>query len=196
MHVPDELRVRLLRIARRSLIATTSGQPLPPVDGRPDDPVAGAFVTLHVRDALRGCTGTLDAERPLAELVASLTVSSATTDPRFPPLTPEEVDDTCIEISVITPPLPGAVEDVVVGRHGVFVARGVRCGMLLPHVAVAHALGRDDFLDAACRKAGLRAGAWREQGTELALFEAVAFRESSGSPTGDDTASRPSVLRP
>src|SRR5690606_41319252 len=56
--------------------------------------------------ALRGCIGTLEARRPLAVEVVARSVDSARNDPRFPAVTPEELADLEVEVSVLTPPQP------------------------------------------------------------------------------------------
>jgi AmmeMemoRadiSam system protein A len=169
----------LLRIARESLRAGVNGRPyqVSDCDG-PLAEAASAFVTLTIRGALRGCTGSLAFERPLAPLVAELAVTSALRDPRFPPLSPSEEPVTRLEISVLTPPVDIAPDDVVIGTHGLIVEMGRRRGVLLPQVAVEHCLTRERFLDETCRKAGLPPRAWSGPRVSLRAFEAVVFGEA------------------
>jgi uncharacterized protein len=169
----------LLRIARATLREFLSTGFMPP--GAPHRKSLlqprGAFVTLHVGGELRGCIGRVDPDTPLYLAVEQLAVSAATRDPRFDPLRIEELAQTQIEISILSPLVDGKPEDVEIGKHGVVITRGVRRGLLLPQVAVEHNLDRERFLDETCAKAGLPSGAWREPGTQLQLFTADVFGE-------------------
>jgi AmmeMemoRadiSam system protein A len=173
----------LLTLARSAIAAALAGAREPPI---PDVAGArlhrGAFVTLEERrdGALRGCIGRIAADRPLGEVVRSVAVSAAAEDPRFPPVEREELADLRIEISVLSEPSPldpGDAESLVIGRDGLLVRRGGAVGVLLPQVATEHGLGREAFLAAACRKAGLGAHAWREPGTAVFTFQADVFGE-------------------
>lgn len=110
-----------------------------------------------------------------------MTVSAARDDPRFPPVSPEEVPEIQIEISVLTTPQRAAAPldpaCVVVGRDGLLIRRGPRSGLLLPQVAAERGWTATAFLAAACQKAGLAPEAWREPGTEVFLFQADVFGE-------------------
>lgn len=113
-------------------------------------------------------------------MVRSVAVSAALEDPRFPPVTPEELPDLRIEISALGEPSPLEPREpgrLVIGRDGLRVGRGSALGVLLPQVATEHGLGPEAFLVAACRKAGLAANAWREPGTEVLTFQADVFGE-------------------
>jgi AmmeMemoRadiSam system protein A len=169
----------LLRIARATLREYLTTGFMPP--GSPHrksllEP-RGAFVTIHVGGELRGCIGRVDADTPLYLAVEQLAVAAATRDPRFDPLRAEELADTRVEISVLSPVVSGKPEEIEIGKHGVVVTRGVRRGLLLPQVAVEHGLDRERFLDETCAKAGLPPGSWKEPETVLQLFTAEVFRE-------------------
>jgi AmmeMemoRadiSam system protein A len=101
-----------------------------------------------------------------------MAVAAARDDPRFPPLGADELDDLEIEVSVLTPLVRAQAADVVPGRDGVMVGRGGRSGVLLPQVAAHHGWDRERLLSEVCRKAGLPRDAWREEGTELQVFQA------------------------
>ena len=175
----DNDKRELLRIARATLREYLTTGFMPP--GAPHRQSLlqprGAFVTLHVGGALRGCIGRVDADTPLYLAVEQLAVSAATRDPRFDPLRAEELAETRVEVSVLSTLRPGTSADIDLGKHGVVVTRGARRGLLLPQVAVEHQLSRERFLDEACGKAGLPTGAWQEPGTTLELFTAEVFRE-------------------
>lgn len=179
-------RKRLLRLARASLEAHLAGRALPPL---PDDALcgrlAGAFVTIRVAGALRGCLGRLAADRPLGAIVRDMTVAAARDDPRFAPVTAEELPALTLEISVLRQPAPFAPVDparLVIGRDGLIVRRGRRTALLLPQVAAEHGWDAERFLEACCRKADLSSDAWREPGLDVLTFQADVFEE-----TGDET---------
>ncbi|MGH7615548.1 MAG: AmmeMemoRadiSam system protein A [Gemmatimonadales bacterium] len=171
----------LLALVRHTLEAELLGGT---AEAPPDVPALrarrGAFVTLRRGLELRGCIGHVPADRPLAEVVMRMAVSAATTDPRFPPVAPEELSDLRIEISVLSEPVrvdPPDVARVQPGRDGVIVRRSGRQGVLLPQVATEFDWGPEALLAAACRKAGLAADAWREAESELYVFQADIFGE-------------------
>ena len=142
----------------------------------------GAFVTLRIGEELRGCLGHIDADRSLADLIPALAVSAAREDPRFPPLSPDELDLVTIEISVLARPQVVDPDDpsvIVIGRDGLIVERGSTRGLLLPQVAPEQRWGAVQFLDATCEKAGLPRGAWREPGTRVLTFQADVFEEEN-----------------
>ena len=169
----------LLRIARDSVtVKLEGGRPrksaLDP-DGLQES--AGCFVTLHVGGRLRGCIGTFEASAPLSDNVAEMARSAAFGDPRFPKLTREELAGLDVEISVLSPMRRVYDTDAIeVGRHGLYVVRGVHRGVLLPQVATQYRWDRETFLTETCRKAGLPGDAWRH-GAEVYTFEAEVFGE-------------------
>ena len=146
----------------------------------------GAFVTLEEQGGgggghvLRGCVGHVLGDRPLGDSVRQVAVSAARADPRFPPVTPEELPDLRIEISVLDEPVrvnPVDPGRLVIGRDGLLVRRGRALGLLLPQVATEHRFDPEAFLRAACSKAGLPADSWREPGTQVFTFTADIFGE-------------------
>jgi hypothetical protein len=172
-------RSALLGVARAAVLAHLQGKPPPEpgLFGALAEP-RGAFVSLHVGGALRGCVGTLSPADGLARTVARMAVAAASQDPRFPPLTPADVPELSVEISALGPrrPLPEPLA-VRVGQDGLVVRKGWHRGTLLPRVAVEHGWDAPEFLKHACLKAGLPARAWQEPGLELEAFEAEEFGE-------------------
>lgn len=139
---------------------------------------AGAFVTLHAYEELRGCIGYPSPEFPLAETIERCAVSAALSDPRFPPLSIDEWPAITLEISVLGPIERVAdLADVEIGRHGLIVDWGSRRGLLLPQVAVEWKWDAEKFAAHTCAKAGLPKGAWRN-GAALFKFEAEVFGET------------------
>jgi len=138
----------------------------------------GVFVTLKKKGELRGCIGRIIGDEPLCKLVGAMAIQAAFNDRRFRPLTAEELNDTDIEISVLTPmkQVAGAV-DIVVGRDGVLLSKEGRSAVFLPQVATEQGWNRDELLDNLCLKAGLAAGTWKKE-AQLSTFQAVVFSES------------------
>ncbi len=173
-------RNTLLRIAREALECRLSGKPAPTL--APSLPgllrPCGAFVSLHHGKELRGCIGLIVSDQELFRTVRQCAVSAATTDGRFTPVALEELPDLQIEISVLTPfRTIESPEEVEVGRHGLFISRGMYRGLLLPQVAMEWKWDRETFLDQTCRKAGLKPGDWKEKGVRIQVFEAEVFHE-------------------
>jgi hypothetical protein len=135
----------------------------------------GAFVTLKEKGLLRGCIGYIEPVYPLYQTVIQTAILAACRDPRFPPVSAEELDDLEIEISVLTPlkkiDSPKVVE---VGKHGLVISQGDKKGLLLPQVAVENHWSREIFLNEACLKAGLPVDAWKS-GADIYIFEAIVF---------------------
>ena len=178
MLLNDSERSSLLRFARQTITAhlTRSVRPELTATGGLDRR-SGAFVTVEAEQKLRGCIGYIETDRQLIDVVARCAISAATDDPRFPPLTPEELDRITLEISVLGPIEPVAdVATIVIGRHGLVVRQDHRRGLLLPQVATEWAWSRETFLSQTCVKAGLAATAW-QRGAEIFSFEAEVFGE-------------------
>ncbi len=184
-HPPDarylaaEERRELLEIARRAATTWIREGRLPdesPVSEKLKAPGA-AFVTLTEEGHLRGCIGYTEARAPLYRTVQECAVASATEDPRFLPVAPDEIGALRIEISVLTPLVPIRPDAVDVGVHGLMVTRGGRRGLLLPQVPTEYGWDREMFLAQVCVKAGLPRDAWRT-GAELYSFTAEVFAET------------------
>jgi len=181
-----------LGLARATLDAHLAGRPLPAVCATPGAALKrGAFVTLTERGALRGCIGHIAADRELGAVVREMAVAAARDDPRFAPVSREDLASLALEISVLSEPtpLPAPVEAarIVVGRDGLIVRRERLIALLLPQVAREYHWGPEAFLAAACRKAGLPPDAWREPDTEVLTFQADVFGEAEevGSGKGE-----------
>ena len=187
---PDDAAL-LLSLARGAVAATARGQSgvfdpaglLPP--GPPAALVtpAAVFVTLREHGELRGCIGSLVADRPLWKAVVSAAISAASHDPRFPPIAEHEVASLSIDVSILGPavpfPGPGAFRP---GIDGLIVERGLRRGLLLPEVATDQGWNAREMLAATCWKAGLPMSAWRDPETRV-----LAFRTTRISDAGEVT---------
>lgn len=175
-----ETKRELLRLARRTLESHLAGQRSPAPESLTEDLTAsrGAFVTLRRRGQLRGCIGSLVAERPLWQTVREMAIQAATEDPRFSPVSATELPDLEIEISALSP--LGKIRDpneIEVGEHGIVVSKGGCRGVLLPQVAAEEGWDRETFLGMTCLKAGLPVDSWKEPGLEIWIFSADVFGE-------------------
>ena len=182
LNLDEQDRQELLLIARNTLQTYLSTGKFTEV--RPARPAllqqAGAFVSLHEGDELRGCIGQIVPDRELYKIVQSCALSAALDDPRFNPVTADQVPLLTIEISVLTPMVRVTrVEEIEVGRHGLYITVGNRRGLLLPQVATQYGWDRDAFLAQTCRKAGLPENAWRNPSASIHAFEAEVFSESA-----------------
>jgi hypothetical protein len=174
-----EERTELLRIARRTLEEFLSTRKTPVIETEMTGlfEKRGAFVTLHRGKQLRGCIGTFEATDPLLDTVQRMAVAAATTDPRFPAVNAEELPELQLEISALTPLREATADEVEVGRHGIYITRGFRRGVLLPQVATENGWDRESFLAHTCIKAGLDRDAWRDPETRIEVFTAEVFGE-------------------
>jgi AmmeMemoRadiSam system protein A len=139
----------------------------------------GAFVSLHQGTELRGCIGQLNPDRELFKIVQHCVLSAALEDTRFIAVMQNELKDLSIEISVLTPFRHiQNVEEIEVGRHGLYIVRGGYRGLLLPQVATQYRWDRTKFLEQTCLKSGLPESAWKDPRTIIHTFEAEVFSES------------------
>ncbi|NOY56404.1 MAG: AmmeMemoRadiSam system protein A [Actinobacteria bacterium] len=112
------------------------------VSGRPDDrPAQGVFVSLHEHGAdeggLRGCVGSIVPSQPsLCAEIVHQAVNAATSDPRFPPIRAEDVDDLQVTVYLLDPPVPvDSIDDLDPSRYGIIVeSRTGRRALLLPAI--------------------------------------------------------------
>ena len=168
----------LHKIARESIAARLKGRTPQPyeIPSPALKETRGAFVTLKQNGRLRGCIGHIVGRLPLADTVREMAQAAAFEDPRFPPLTPSELDDLEIEISAMTPLKEiGSIDEIQVGHHGLYITNGRRSGLLLPQVAAEYGWDGQTFLEQTCRKAGLPKDAWKASGTKIFTFSADVF---------------------
>jgi hypothetical protein len=177
--ISDDGKKELLIIARRSIEEYIKHRRIPEfkIKNKEIFNKRGVFVTLKKNGILRGCIGIIKPVFPLYKAVIRSAISSAFNDPRFLPLSKNEIKDIDIEISALSP--LRRVEDVSeikVGTHGILIEKGPHRGILLPQVAVEYRWDRDRFLEATCRKAGLPKDAWKKGG-QIYIFTADIFNE-------------------
>lgn len=154
----------------------------------------GVFVTLNSlkrgEKRLRGCIGYPYPTTPLAQAVIESAISSATQDPRFHPLSADELDDVVFEVSVLTPPQIIKAEKpseypakIKVGEDGLIIERGMFKGLLLPQVPVEWKWDEEEFLCQCCIKAGLPPDCWLMESAKIYRFQAIIFEEEK--PRGE-----------
>ncbi len=178
----DKEKQELLRLARKAIEKHLKGEEdslLKPALGTPSlFAKCGAFVSLHKDHQLRGCIGTFISDTPLYKTVMEMAGEAAVNDPRFLPLTIEELPQVKIEISVLSPLKKiKEISDIEVGKHGLYIIKGINRGVLLPQVATEYGWDRVQFLENTCHKAGLNADAWKE-GSDIYIFSAEVFSEN------------------
>jgi hypothetical protein len=118
-------------------------------------------------------------DTPLYRVVQEMAVAAATSDPRFPPLTAEELDKVSIEISVLSPLRRIAdIQEIQVGTHGLMIVEDGQQGVFLPQVPVEQGWNRDQYLENLCLKAGLPTNCMSANPT-LYTFTALVFGENS-----------------
>ena len=181
INLPFDSQKRLLRLSRLALEQTVTG-----ADGPPDpvkDPSLvstryGSFVSLHRGTDLRGCIGTCDPRGPLYKTVVEMTQAAATQDYRFSPITPAEIHEVRIEISVLSALEPVTdIPSLIVGIHGLHVSSGEKRGVLLPQVATEYGWDLETFLSQVCLKAELKQEAWKSAETQVSSFVTLVIKE-------------------
>ena len=137
----------------------------------------GAFVSLHKHGRLRGCIGHFGEDVPLHEIVSEMARAAAFEDPRFMPVTADELSDIDIEISVLTPMRRiQSLDEFELHRHGIYIRRGYRSGTYLPQVADEVNWTKEEFVSHCAQdKAGIGWDGWRDAETELYVYEAIVF---------------------
>ncbi len=176
-----ETAAELVRLARESIAKGFEGErPVLPAH-RELGEKRGVFVTLLTWPSreLRGCIGFPLPVLPLAEAVVEAARHAAFNDPRFMPLSKEELDKIVIEVSVLTVPheTKDVMQELVIGKHGIICEWNGFSGLLLPQVAVEHNMSKEEFVSAVCEKAGLPRDAWKKHDVKFSLFEAEIFAE-------------------
>lgn len=179
-----------IRLARTSIETYFSHETLSIGRLSSFDKPQGVFVTLKKFGRLRGCIGFPEPVYPLHKAVVRAARSAAFEDPRFSPVTEDELQDITIEISVLTVPKKAEVEDrmelldlITIGRDGIIIRSLYGSGLLLPIVAVEYDWTPGEFLSHTCQKAGLPLDAWKSDSSNIFLFKSQVFSESA--PNGD-----------
>ena len=143
----------------------------------------GTFVTLKIHGKLRGCIGSLTSTQTVWDGIKRNAVNAAFHDPRFGPLTPKELDQTEIEVSLLTEPRPlehrggqDLIQKLRVDVDGVIIRQGHASATFLPQVW--EQLPRPEaFLSHLCTKAGLPSDAWQSPELEVQTYQVQYFEE-------------------
>ena len=173
-----EEKKMLHHIAKTVIENMARGKPVPEfkVDAPALKENRGAFVTINKRGQLRGCIGYIEGRGPVYKTVEEMAEAAAFRDPRFNPVTEKELPDLEVEISVLTPlKRITDINEIEVGKHGIYIKKGWYSGLLLPQVATEYGWDRKTFLEHTCQKAGLPTTAWKDKGTEIYIFSADIF---------------------
>ncbi len=154
----------------------------------------GVFVTLNSfhqgKKGLRGCIGFPYPTTPLTRAVIESAINSATQDPRFPPVSQNELGHIVFEVSVLTPPQIVKVDKptdypstIKVGQDGLIVERSYCKGLLLPQVPIEWKWEEEEFLCQCCIKAGLAPDSWLLRDTKIYKFSCIIAQEIT--PNGE-----------
>jgi AmmeMemoRadiSam system protein B/AmmeMemoRadiSam system protein A len=178
----DKEKEQLISLARdniRSLLydkkrISVNIETMPEVFKKP----LGAFVTLKIKGSLRGCIGRFISSEPLYQVVLESSGNSAFDDPRFSPLTKEELQKTDIEITVLGPMKKiSNIREIVLGRHGIYIKKDFRSGTMLPQVAVENNWSVEEFLGYTSRdKAGIGWDGWKD--ADIYIYEGIVLEET------------------
>jgi AmmeMemoRadiSam system protein A len=139
----------------------------------------GAFVTLTKHSQLKGCIGYLEyTGMTLFDTICQAARHAAFEDPRFRPLSKNELKDIEIEISVLSTFSPiNDYEEIIVGTHGLLLDEDRTRALLLPQVATENNFTLQEFLAAICQKAGIDSHTWEKRKLKLKVFTATVFSE-------------------
>ena len=179
---------RLLEIVRQSVEAyvKTGQAPAFSENSAALNQKLGVFVTIKKGGQLRGCIGnfppqeagqTPDSNLLLWQNVVKMAIAAATQDPRFSPVSADELNDLEYEVSVLSP--LQKIDDwheIQLGKHGVEIKKGNHNGVFLPQVATETGWDLDTFMGQLCsQKAGLPWDCWKDKETEIYTFTAQVF---------------------
>jgi AmmeMemoRadiSam system protein A len=164
----------LVRLAQRTVEAfIRRGEVIQPRRLSPEmKEKAGVFVSIHKRGELRGCIGTFEPQHAnVAEEIVANAISSATRDPRFLPITKDELKELEYSIDVLTRPEPVESQDQLdPKRYGVIVEAGWRKGLLLPDLEGVNTVEEQINI---CR---LKAGIGPDEPVRLYRFEVKRYK--------------------
>ena len=190
-HITEERGQRLVNLARRTIAARLGtldeiNKVVPDHDLA--DPAfqekRGTFVTLKTKGQLRGCMGCLTPSETILQGIQRNAINAAFNDPRFPTLTSTELDQTAIDISILTNPRElkysessDLLEKLRPNIDGVIINKGLARSTFLPQVWKQ--LPRtEDFLAHLCRKAGLSPDEWTKGELAVSIYQVQYFHEN------------------
>lgn len=110
-------------------------------------------------------------------MVQEMASAAANHDPRFYPISREELPELTVEVSVLSPLKKiGAIDEILPGTHGLYIEKNMFRGVLLPQVAIEFCWDRETFLQQTCLKAGLDPDAWKHE-ADIYIFTAEVFAD-------------------
>lgn len=176
-----------LEVARSEIASVLQSRPnqlyqsLVKITRSPYSDQKGCFVTLRSpRGSLRGCIGTIVAEKPLIDSVVTMARQAAFCDPRFLPVGLEELEHLVVEISVLTEPQGIAQwQKIRPGIDGVILTCSHSHSVFLPQVATEQGWDLETMLSHLCLKAGLTADRYRDSTCTFEIFQAEVFSDES-----------------
>ena len=143
----------------------------------------GTFVTLKIKGQLRGCIGNLTSSDSVWDGVKLNAVNAAFHDPRFTPLSKDELDQVEVEVSILSEPqtlnyIDGhdLINKLRAHVDGVIIRKGHASATFLPQVW-DQLPETEQFLTHLCRKAGLSADAWKKSEVEVLTYQVQYFEE-------------------
>ncbi|MEQ9714149.1 MAG: TIGR00296 family protein [Candidatus Asgardarchaeum sp.] len=192
----DEEGIFLVKLARWAIETyLREGKKIKPPKELPSEKLSqqnGVFVTLNKlvgerkkrKHELRGCIGYPYPIKPLVEATIDVAIQAAVSDPRFEPVSLDEMNEIVVEVSILTPPKLLSVSDpmeypkkIKIGRDGLIVEKGFFKGLLLPQVPVEQKWDEMMFLTWTCYKAGLPGDCWMSEDVKIYTFQAEIFEE-------------------
>jgi len=196
--IPRELGIYLVKLARKAveekLLKNTMIKPpedVPEILKRP----GMTFTTIETyhpdgKTTLRGCIGFLSPIYSLVESTIKSALEAAFNDPRFPSLTPYEIEHVVFEVTILSVPRELKIDNrwelpkqIVIGRHGLYVEKGWFRGTLLPVVPIEYCWDEETFLAETCLKAGMPPDCWLDKNIKVYVYDGRAFKEKT--PRGE-----------
>ena len=173
---------KLVKLARKSVESYFSKTEIKDTEFKEK---LGVFVTIHtIEEDLRGCIGYIIPFKPLGQAVIEAARAAAFSDPRFPPLSKQELDEIIFEVSVLTKPELIKVDNpeeyfkkIKIGEDGLIINCEHYEGILLPQVPKEYNWSVKQFLDNLCQKAGLLEDTWKQKKCKIYKFQAEIFKE-------------------
>lgn len=184
----DKQGNRLVKLARQTIQHELKGHKTAQLITVGDVPDAarrkrGTFVTLHRNGMLRGCIGNLDAEKTVFDGIVDNAINAAFHDSRFQPLSEEELKDTNIEISILTPSEPleyidgnDLISKLEPGIDGVTIKKRFKGATFLPQVW-QQLQDPAQFLTHLCLKAGLKDQEWMDGSLDVSIYQVQSFED-------------------
>lgn len=182
----EDLSKKYISIARKAIEGYFNKKKISFLKGKLSN--GASFVTLTYNGELRGCIGTLEAYEPLDVNIARNAINAAFFDPRFPPLSREELDKIKIEISILSSPLLLNYIDwndlqgkIIAGVHGVILESNGSHATFLPqvweHFKYSGRYNKEGFFEALCIKANLPKDCYKNQHPKVYIYTVEKYEE-------------------